>query len=114
MNVLELISRVDFSLPEKLDCHFAGRRKTAFTLAEALITLGIIGVVAAMTLPAIVQNYKQQVIISKLNKFYNTITNAYSMAKIKNGDISNWDLKNYKTSTNDEEDILYYLLPYLK
>ena len=30
--------------------------KFAFTLAEVLITLGIIGIVAAMTLPTIIQN----------------------------------------------------------
>ena len=32
--------------------------KKAFTLAEVLITLGIIGVVAAMTLPTVVNKYK--------------------------------------------------------
>lgn len=31
--------------------------KTAFTLAEVLITLGIIGIVAAMTLPSVIGNY---------------------------------------------------------
>ena len=30
------------------------KRQTAFTLAEVLITLGIIGIVAAMTLPALI------------------------------------------------------------
>lgn len=30
-----------------------------FTLAEVLITLGVIGIVAAMTLPALVQNYQK-------------------------------------------------------
>lgn len=29
-----------------------------FTLAEVLITLGIIGVVAAMTIPAVINKYK--------------------------------------------------------
>ena len=33
------------------------KNKSAFTLAEVLITLGIIGVVAAMTIPTLVQNY---------------------------------------------------------
>ena len=32
--------------------------KKAFTLAEILITLGIIGVVAAMTIPTLVANYR--------------------------------------------------------
>lgn len=33
--------------------------KKAFTLAEILITLGIIGVVAAMTMPVLIENYKK-------------------------------------------------------
>lgn len=37
-----------------------------FTLAEVLITLGIIGVVAALTMPALVANYKKQEAVSKL------------------------------------------------
>ncbi len=36
--------------------------KKAFTLAEVLITLGIIGVVAALTLPSLITNYKVKVL----------------------------------------------------
>lgn len=39
-----------------------------FTLAEILITLGIIGVVAAITLPSIISNYKKQVIKTGFKK----------------------------------------------
>lgn len=35
-------------------------RQTAFTLAEVLITLGIIGIVAAMTIPTLIANYQQK------------------------------------------------------
>ena len=35
-------------------------QKFAFTLAEVLITLGIIGVVAAMTIPSLIQSYKEK------------------------------------------------------
>ena len=52
------------------------RLKSGFTLAEVLITLGIIGVVAAMTLPALVQNYKAKVLINQARKTYNVIANA--------------------------------------
>ena len=31
---------------------------TAFTLAEVIITIGIIGIVAAMTLPSVITNYR--------------------------------------------------------
>ena len=40
--------------------HFS-RKRTAFTLAEVLITLGIIGIVASMTLPSLIQSYKERV-----------------------------------------------------
>mgnify|MGYP002678171255 CR=1 FL=1 len=43
-------------------------KKAAFTLAEVLITLGIIGVVAAITLPTLVANYKKQVYVTQLKK----------------------------------------------
>ena len=38
----------------------------AFTLAEVLITLGIIGVVAAMTLPAVVNKYRKVVFVNRI------------------------------------------------
>lgn len=34
--------------------------KTAFTLAEVLITLGIIGVVAALTIPTLIAGYQRK------------------------------------------------------
>lgn len=40
----------------------------AFTLAEVLITLGIIGVVSALTLPTLINNYKKQVWVTQLKK----------------------------------------------
>ena len=42
------------------------KRKNGFTLAEVLITIGIIGIVAAMTLPAVIGNYKKQEVVSRL------------------------------------------------
>ena len=40
----------------------------AFTLAEVLITLGIIGVVAALTLPVVISKYREKVFMTKLQK----------------------------------------------
>jgi len=65
-------------------------KKCAFTLAEVLITLGIIGVVAALTLPPLVKNYKKQVIANQLKKAYNTIQNGIKMSEIDNGYMSEW------------------------
>lgn len=52
----------------------------AFTLAEVLITLGIIGVVAAMTMPSLIQNHRKTVVISKLKKMSSTLSQAYQAA----------------------------------
>ena len=43
-------------------------KRIAFTLAEVLITLGIIGVVAALTIPTLIQKYEKQVYITQLKK----------------------------------------------
>ncbi len=45
----------------------------AFTLAEVLITLGIIGVVAAMTMPSLIVNYQKQQTVTRLKKSYNIL-----------------------------------------
>ena len=49
----------------------------AFTLAEVLITLGIIGVVAAMTMPSLIQNYQEKATVTKLKKCYSLVSQAY-------------------------------------
>ena len=49
--------------------------KPAFTLAEVLITLGIIGVVAAMTLPVLIQNHQKQTYVTGLKKGMSVVSN---------------------------------------
>ena len=49
--------------------------KQGFTLAEVLITLGIIGVVAAMTLPSVIGHYRASIFESQLKKAYSTLQN---------------------------------------
>ena len=56
--------------------------KLAFTLAEVLITLGIIGVVAAMTLPSLIQKQRFMIIQSQLKKAFSVHSQA--MLKTKN------------------------------
>ena len=47
--------------------------KKAFTLAEVLITLTIIGVIAALTIPNLMKNYQKHVWVTQLHKCYNRI-----------------------------------------
>ena len=49
------------------------KRRVAFTLAEVLITLGVIGVVAALTLPTLIKNHEKHVIETQLKKTYSDI-----------------------------------------
>lgn len=51
--------------------------KVGFTLAEVLITLGIIGVVAALTIPGLINNYKAARLKSQFLKSYSTIQQVF-------------------------------------
>ncbi len=86
--------------------HFS--QKCAFTLAEVLITLAVIGVVAAMTIPSLVQSYKKSVVETRLVKFYSTINQAINLAEVDYGNKTEWMV--------DDVDVLWdkYLKPYMK
>ena len=51
--------------------------KAAFTLAEVLITLGIIGVVAALTIPNLITSYKAHRLRSQFLKSYSTVQQVF-------------------------------------
>ena len=60
-------------------------RKAAFTLAEVLITLGIIGVVAALTLPTLIQNYQKRVYVTQLKKSVSVLSNGFRLMMAHDG-----------------------------
>ncbi len=57
------------------------QRRAAFTLAEVLITLGIIGVVAAITIPTLIHKYKMQALEAQFKKAYSVVQNVNLMMK---------------------------------
>ena len=59
--------------------------KNGFTLAEVLITLGIVGVVASMTLPTLNNNVQKQTYEAGAKKAYNIISNAVGMYMVDQG-----------------------------
>ena len=61
--------------------------KSAFTLAEVLITLGIIGVVAAMTLPALINKTQHQELQTGLKKNYTVLQQALLRAQLDTGEV---------------------------
>ena len=54
--------------------------KVGFTLAEVLITLGIIGVVAAITIPNLITSYQKHVTVTKLQKAISVLNQAYKLS----------------------------------
>ena len=100
------------------------KRKRAFTLAEVLITLGIIGVVAALTIPTLISNYNKRQTVTKLKQTYSILSQALTMAQVKEGDPTTWEVAGiYGTPTDDpnfnstetiKKFATKYLMPYIK
>lgn len=99
--------------------------KKGFTLAEVLITLGIIGIVAALTMPTLIQKHNNKVVETRLMKFYSAINQAVKMAEVDYGDKKIWwqDLSGalidnegnpIAGSSESEKWFNKYLAPYLK
>lgn len=59
---------------------------SGFTLAEVLITLGIIGIVAAMTLPSVINNSRNKQLEAGLKKAYSVIGQALDMYQAETGE----------------------------
>lgn len=83
-------------------------KKEAFTLAEVLITLGIIGVVAALTIPTLIQSYKKREIETSLQKIYSTVNQAIKKAELDYGEYENWEFTSDGSNALDQ-----YFIPYL-
>ncbi|MDR1326987.1 MAG: type II secretion system GspH family protein [Heliobacteriaceae bacterium] len=82
--------------PYEISKRFFGRIRSlrmteGFTLAEVLITLGIIGVAAALTMPSLVQNYRKRVVETRLAKFYSVMNQAVKLSEVENGDKEEWE-----------------------
>lgn len=86
-----------------------------FSLAEVLITLGVIGVVAAMTLPTLIQNYQKQATVTQLKKAYSEFTQALQKAEAEHGLMETWDFKDFDSALDRA---MYfgenYLFPHIK
>lgn len=67
------------------------KKITAFTLAETLVTLVIIGVIAAMTIPALKKNADQRELAAKLKKAFSTMSQATVLIEQDYGPPRRWD-----------------------
>lgn len=103
-------------------------KKFAFTLGEILLAIAVIGVVAALTIPSLIENYKSKVYTTQLKKTYSQLTNAIQQIMIDenaNDEISEVASGNgettgfYTTSaglktSNSTQGAQYFLTKYFK
>lgn len=89
-----------------------------------MVTLGIIGVVAALTLPNLIADYRNNVVETRLKKFYSLMNQAILQSIVDNGEVESWsyfndDIKDEGgelVNQSDKNDASFqrYLAPYLK
>lgn len=68
------------------------KKENGFTLAEMLITLAVIGIIAVLTLPQLITNYKKKETVVRLKKTYSLIQQILTASQADNGDIATWEL----------------------
>ncbi|MBR1374369.1 hypothetical protein IJ556_07985, partial [bacterium] len=92
-----------------------------------LITLGIIGVVAALTIPTLMQEQGKIATQTAIKKFYSQMSNAIKLSEVENGSVDKWEKEDEDISYNENSErdftentnrserfFLKYLAPYLK
>ena len=75
------------------------KKLKALTLAEVLITLGIIGIVAAMTMPVLTEKVNHIISVNKLKKMYSTLSQAMLYTIAKDGDYSALGISDHDTQS---------------
>ena len=80
--------------------------KKGFTLAEVLITLVIIGVIAAMTIPTLMNKTNEQETVTAVKKAYSVLGQAYQKVIAENGEIIPSELGNASEAIRKFGDLL--------
>ena len=88
-------------------------KRAAFTLAEVLITLGIIGVVAAMTLPSLIQNYQKGVALNRLKQTYSQLLVGIEAvsAEFDTLPMHRWSCEEGPGDKDYDQESCFYLVP---
>ncbi len=93
-----------------------GLKVFGYTLAEVLITLGIIGIIAALTIPPLTVNYQKKEAATKLKYTYSMLAQAILLSEKDNGFESEWELDKSESSgvKITEKFVKTYIEPYIK
>ena len=87
--------------------------KRAFTLSEVLITLSILGVVAAIIIPNIVNNYNKKQTEVGLLRAYTMLQKGLEVSQAINGPFATWEKLSGSSSLSPAEFNERYILPYI-
>ena len=99
-------------LPYSLNTLLPNKKKAAFTLAEVLITFGIIGIVAAMTIPTLISKNQKRVIEAKLKEDYSIVQ---QVIKSNEGNDVDMSMLLQDGNTNSQKQWFEtYFAPYMK
>ena len=89
------------------------KKRNAFTLAEVLITLGIIGIVAAMTLPTLIQKHQKKVTATRLKEAYSILSQVTLLAQKDYDEPKYWDSSKGQSATNMKDATIHFVEKYL-
>ena len=93
-----------------LSCHnFQKTQRKAFSVAEVLITLGVIGVIASIVLPMVKLKYQEITTVAKVRKVYALLNKGYEASIQRFGPVKYWKLEG--TTELVSVDIIKYLVP---
>ena len=93
-----------------------GKKLVAFTLAEVLIVLSILGLVAAIIIPSTINNYEKGQILVKLKIAYSILSKVMDSSQAENGNIEVWNFPpedNWGSHTKVKRFAQQYITPYL-
>lgn len=86
----------------------------AFTLAEVLIVLGIIGIIAELTIPDLYSNFQKRVAETKLEQAYSILSQAITFSETDNGPYATWQFPASNSISGTQTFYDAYFKPYIK
>ena len=86
--------------------------KNGFTLAEVLVTLMILGVIAAITVPSLIAKYQEKATVTKVKNTFSIFSQATLRAIAENGYPNTWDVGT-GNNTNGAQKLYNIYKPYL-
>lgn len=89
------------------------KKSFAFSLAEVLVVVGLIGVVASLTLPNVNRSTSDKELVARYMKLYAELSTAAGSAVAKYGPVSSW-IANASTDAEKSTIVATRLLQYMK